>query len=145
MVRWLRNNLVCCLGIASLLALLQIESATPIVRMQRAAADQAPAALPTTSASTLESNGISVLPHGWRRTANGWEHVSSWQRATSRPLAELVLIQCRREPAWVQQALKLLREISPVTFAMLQLTLISAIIWVADTHKKTRPEFSGRA
>jgi hypothetical protein len=131
---WMRNNLVCAVGVACLLVGLQMGSTVPLVQMKQASAD------PIATAT----DGISVPPHGWRRTINGWEHVSAWRSPSSRPLGEIVSIQRQREPAWLQQSLRRLRELPPLIFALFQLTAIAAIIWVADAHKKTRPEISNR-
>jgi hypothetical protein len=124
--RWLRSNLVCVFVAGCLLLVLRVESTVPVIRMKQANADSV----------VRSEEGISVPPQGWRRTANGWEHVSGWQQLASRPLGELVLNQRRREPVWIQTALRTLRQLPPLTFALLQLTAIAAIVWVAEARKK---------
>ena len=42
-----------------------------------------------------------VPPQGWRRTRDGWEHVSTW-RPLGRPLGEIVMEQEAREPGWMK-------------------------------------------
>ncbi len=132
--RWLRGNLICVFVAGCLLLLLHVELTVPVVRMKQAHAGP----------SVTPQVGVSVLPKGWRRTSNGWEHVSHWRNPASLPLGELVVSQRQREPVLIQKILRSLREVPPLAFAMLQLTAIAAIVWVAEEQKKTRSEISGR-
>ena len=127
LTRWLFSNLVCVTVLGCLLVLLRFESTTPVIPMTQATAD-------TLTAVTEVG---SIPPQGWRRTANGWEHTSHWRSRSSRPLAELILIQRDREPAWAQKGLHVLRELPPLTYAMFQLTAIAAIVWVAESRTRT--------
>lgn len=124
--RWLRSNLICVAVASCLLIALRGESNVPVVRMAQAHADPI----------VRTDQGISVPPQGWRRTANGWEHVSGWRTPAALPLGELVTIQQRREPAWMQSAMRTLRELPPLAFAFLQLTCIAAIVLSAEARKE---------
>ena len=129
--RWLRSNLVCVAVAGCLLVALRGESNVPVIRMTQANAE-----------SIVHTDaGISVLPQGWRRTANGWEHVSRWQNPASLPLGELVLNQQQREPAWMKAVLRTLRMLPPLAFALMQLTAIAMIVWVAEARKKRDQKF----
>ncbi len=137
---WLRSNLICVLVALCLLAAVRVESTVPVIRMPQMSAQS------TTAIADRHAQGFSVVPQGWRRTVNGWEYASGWQQfSSSRPLAELVSIQQAREPAWIQNGMRWLRELSPLTFAVLQLLAITAIVWSAEIRKKRPAEISASA
>jgi hypothetical protein len=81
-----------------------------------------------------------VLPHGWRRTDQGWEDVSKW-RTSARPLAEIIVQQEARESASVQSALASLHGIPPLAFALLQIAAVAGIVAVSRNEhaERTRP------
>lgn len=66
-----------------------------------------------------------VVPRGWRKTAKGWEHTSTWQIGS--PLAEIWLRQRQRENHWLTDFFRWLRMVPPLAYAGLQVIAISAI------------------
>ena len=74
-----------------------------------------------------DDQGFAVPPEGWRRTKDGWEHVSTW-RPVPRPLGEIVLEQEKREPAWMKSALAGVRGIPPLAFGLFQMTAIAVVV-----------------
>ncbi len=163
--RWLRSHFVCMLSLAIFLVLLRMPSTQPREREARAdlsePKDPQPGEHPLSSSDSslrsgdpsLRSGGEASLPpeteviylqtrsanpvppQGWRRTDRGWEHVSTW-RKIGRPLAEIVMDQQKREPGWVNSGLASIRELPPLAFAMLQITAISAIFWLAGRDRR---------
>lgn len=67
------------------------------------------------------------LPQGWRRTTDGWQHTSDWW-ASGKSINTLIEEQQAREPQWIQRTLERLRRTPPLTFAMMQLTVIAAVV-----------------
>lgn len=102
---------------------------------------------PVTFGESLESEPetlahgrpVPVAPEGWRRTIDGWEHVSTWL-PIARPLGEIVLEQEAREPIWVRAGLAKVRRVPPLAFAMLQIAAISAIVGIARTEQRKDPK-----
>ena len=77
-------------------------------------------------------------PQGWRRTAEGWEHTSSWFKKPQ-ALSELIADQEAREPAWIGQLLAVIRGVSPILYSMAQIALIAMILWLhqdGETEEK---------
>ena len=150
--RWLRSHFVCVMSLAAFLVLLRMPSAQPREREARkelaelredlrssdpsnGLGDEA-SLPPETEVIYLQARGANpVPPQGWRRTDRGWEHVSTWRRI-GRPLAEIVMDQQDREPGWVNSGLARIRELPPLAFAMLQITAISAIFWLAGRDRR---------
>ncbi len=124
LIRWLLSNLVCVAAFACVLTFLRVTSTSPSIPIGTATADSL----------AIDKDPGSIPPQGWRRTANGWENVSQWRSRPTLPLAELILIQKGREPAWIQHVLQLLRDVSPLTYALLQITTIAAIVWIAESR-----------
>lgn len=131
--RWLRSNLVCCLAIVGILLMIRQDSVvTPrtlaTVRADIHPEDEPSGPLPPESELVLLDAYPSnpVAPQGWRRTANGWEHVSTWR--LSRPLGEIIRTQRAREPVWIQFTLARLRDIPPWIYALLQIAAITMIV-----------------
>ena len=77
-----------------------------------------------------------VAPEGWRRTDQGWEHVSTW-RPAARPLGEIIETQVDQEPAWMRDLLERLRKVPPLMFALIQITAIAAIVNVARNQSES--------
>lgn len=70
-----------------------------------------------------------VPPVGWRRTATGWQHVSTWRpfsiERTS--LAEQVVSQREAEPRWLRDMTASLRRTPPGCFALAQLLAVGLL------------------
>ena len=92
----------------------------------------------TTPAPKTDAQGHAVPPEGWRRTKDGWEHVSTW-RPTARPLGEIVLQQEMREPKWMKSALAGVRGIPPLAFGLFQITAIAVIVNVTQRRNEVVP------
>lgn len=75
-----------------------------------------------------------VPPVGWRRTSQGWEHVSHWPTAP-RSLNELIIDQRAEEPAWVQACFRQLGSVSPLAFAMFQISAVALIVTAAEIKR----------
>jgi hypothetical protein len=74
------------------------------------------------------------IPVGWRRTAFGWEHTSNWL-APDKSIDHWIEEQKSREPAWIQRALALIRNTPPLVFAVMQLSMITAVVLIT-TRKR---------
>ena len=76
-----------------------------------------------------------VAPDGWRRTSDGWEHVSNWPSIKS--INQLIAEQHEMEPEWIRSVFGKLRGISPLMVALLQITAIATIVNVAKSRTVT--------
>jgi hypothetical protein len=146
--RWLRNNLVCILAIVGCVAIIRIEGIDTLETMNPVRADhsevdhsevdhsevdhsevvasrQLPAETELVLLTSRRPNPIA--PQGWRRTAQGWEHVSNWP-PLPRPLGEIIMRQQEREPAWIRFTLATIRGIPPLAFGMIQIAAIAAVV-----------------
>jgi hypothetical protein len=137
--RWLYSNLLCFLAIAFFLMAIRFESSVPLAAMdQRVPGDPFELAMsvPPETAPVLPTSRSrhAVAPEGWRRTARGWEHVSTWP-ALPRPLGEIIRHQQDREPLWIQFILGTLRNVPPLAFALLQIVTVAAIVMLAKPRK----------
>ncbi len=83
----------------------------------------------------------SVPPSGWRKTNRGWERVSTWA-GYGPPINELIHTQKASEPAWAQVVFARLTNVSPITIALIQIFLITAIC--AAANSKLNPGFFSR-
>lgn len=148
--RWVRSNLVCVLAIICFLIAIRNETPVPFVSISQVQADQSVAlrsadlppedlgtALPPETKLVLlgSRRPNPVAPEGWRRTDQGWEHVSTW-RPIPRPLDEIIATQVDREPAWIRNILDRLRSVPPLMFALIQVTAIAAIVNVAGNKNR---------
>jgi hypothetical protein len=148
--RWLGTQLICTSVAMAILLWLRIGSGVPIkplpsplpIATAQAASNQSLAV--TSQPAAAMGNGVSVAPQGWRRTVNGWEHVSQWQLPPPRPLQEWISVQQQREPDWAEATLQRLRDLPPVNYALFQLTAIVGIVWLAEVGKKRRGVLADR-
>jgi hypothetical protein len=137
--RWLRGNLICCLAIVCFALAIRFDpSVSPepmkLARASLARGYNALIASPPDDRLPPESELIlltsrpanPIAPQGWRRTDQGWEHVSTW--SLPRPLGEIIEGQRDREPAWLQLTLARLRDVPPLVFGMLQIAAIALIV-----------------
>ncbi|MEM8910630.1 MAG: hypothetical protein AAGC97_02590 [Planctomycetota bacterium] len=119
------------------------------VREASLAQDRHPVAAPGTQGtsrsdmpvdpSTLPVQGRAVPPVGWRRTADGWQHVSTWLMTGRPSLGQLIHTQRKQEPVWMQQWMQAIRQVPPQWFAMGQIALIIAVVAVARSRSSTEP------
>jgi hypothetical protein len=157
--RWLCSNLVCCFAICGFLLLVGFQSDRPGelqartgVRLQ---AEEQTLRQAVAFSDDLQDRAIGadllqpnselallsgqhpnpVAPEGWRRTSEGWEHVSTWQ-PIARPLGEIVMEQKAREPIWIRAGLAKVRDVPPLAFALLQIAAISAIVGLSRTERR---------
>lgn len=118
---WLRNNLIGFVAIVGIIAIFRFGTANSLPhRFDHLAFQQIAFPSPVAIA-----NPTAVLPEGWRRTAHGWEHVSTW-----RPMAtpQAAIAAGKKSSNWIDQILGRIQKISPVMFALIQITAIAAII-----------------
>ena len=141
--RWLANNIVCVLAIVCFLVTIRLATSVPPATIKRASADRSAVMqgdLPPETDRVLPNSRERnpVAPEGWRRTDQGWEHVSTWP-PIPRPLFEIIQSQQDREPAWIQLLLAKLRNVPPLIFALIQVTAIAVIV-NARGSKQNSPE-----
>ncbi len=128
--RWLRAQAFCVVVLVCVL--LAMRASTPERLKGEPEANRIQA---NSVALEQMSRPISVAPEGWRRTRNGWEHVSTWRSVATRPLAEIIESQRQAEPAWIQAGLLKIREVPPLMFALIQITSIAVIVNVLREEK----------
>ncbi len=75
-----------------------------------------------------------VVPLGWRRTKQGWEHTSTWM-LSNLTINQWIATQHDREPAWIRAGFSKLRSIPPLMVATLQIAAI-AVITNIDRHRR---------
>lgn len=96
----------------------------------------------TIAVVTISPSGVkSVMPAGWRRTKNGWEHVSTWTNLglpTTSSINELISQQQAREPQWIRVAMARLSRVPPLMIAVMQITAIAAIVFVSESRRRER-------
>jgi hypothetical protein len=139
--RSLRNNLLCCLAITAFVLAIRSEQATTLSAAKRAQADSPTPAImvsdspPETQAVLLTSTSpIARAPEGWRRTEQGWEHVSNW--SLPRSLGDIIESQQRREPVWAQFTLDLLNAVPPLVYGLIQIAAITVIVNIGGRRKR---------
>ncbi|MEM9368778.1 MAG: hypothetical protein AAGD07_22535 [Planctomycetota bacterium] len=86
-----------------------------------------------TSVAATPAGGITrraVPPIGWRRTVDGWQHVSTWRANPMAriPLPQQILAQQSREPLWCRNLFAWLRSVPPLGFAATQLVIVFLIV-----------------
>ena len=135
--RWLaarlRVNLRCMLGIGLLCAAIHAAPPTPVV--------PANTKMPIPTVVVAENGTKTVMPVGWRRTKNGWEHVSTWPSfggAKAASINELIARQRDREPQWIRTAMARISNVPPLMVALIQITAIAAIVFVAESYRRDR-------
>lgn len=75
-----------------------------------------------------------TIPQGMRRTKNGWEDASRWNISLDfqdRSIESWITDQRQREPGWVRQMFAEIRSTPPLMFAVIQITMIAAIVHVS--------------
>lgn len=119
------------LGIGVLCTLIHTESPFSVVPVE--------SAIPIRTVSVSDAGTKTVLPVGWRRTKNGWEHVSTWSEfAVPAPASinELIARQHDREPRWMRTLMTRISRIPPLMIALIQITAIAAIVFVAESRRR---------
>lgn len=84
---------------------------------------------PSEVARSAQTAPRAVPPRGWRRTSNGWEHVSTWSTIPARTvtLNDHIIAQRDAEPIWLRQAMRALRGIHPSYFALGQILAVGTL------------------
>lgn len=118
--RWLRGNLICMLVCGCLLMMLRMETSVRPSSI-RVAAD-------------VTATHPAIIPQGWRRTQDGWEHTTTW-RTRIWPRA-VDLDESPAQPWWIQGTLAMLRAVPPLVFAIVQIALIAIIVAAASRLKR---------
>ncbi|MCM2373211.1 hypothetical protein [Aporhodopirellula aestuarii] len=126
---WMLRRLRVTLGIAVILFAVQTVSAVSRTGWS----------VRTTSEETKPSmteQPRAVLPQGWRRTASGWQHVSTWSAIPDQTLSltEHVIAQRDAEPPWLREGMAMLRQIHPGWIAIAQLTAVG-VLFLASRHQ----------
>lgn len=102
-----------------------------------------PAALPVPESKPPAQNPSlsgAAIPHGYRRTVNGWEDASQWGIVENDPAAieHWMQVQRNREPQWARRTLEQIRTTSPAIVALVQVLAITVILrakrWIANAH-----------
>ncbi len=96
------------------------------------------------SAQTIRSGATSgevkvreVMPTGWRRTVNGWEHTSHWQRHShAQQLQHWIHVSHRHESPQVIAAMTELQQLHPLVYAITLLTFTSAVVWISSLRRQ---------
>ena len=78
-----------------------------------------------------------VIPDGWRKTKDGWQHTSSWPHLKG-SLSEIVTInqliaqQQASEPPWTRQIMLWLASVPPLAIAVAQILAIWMIVKITN-------------
>jgi hypothetical protein len=137
--RWLRSNVSFFVVATTLLIAVQYQPEMPLGPRVSASdgdlhrGDSRFAA--TEPGPPAQGQPNSVAPQGWRRTSDGWEHVSTWPSIKS--INQLIAEQHDLEPEWIRVVFGKLRRISPLMVALLQITAIATIVNVAKSRVVT--------
>lgn len=148
-IAWMLRRLRTTMWLAGLLIGVQTLSALPSARtsqdpigpvpatpVQRIAAQPSQMSASIGQQVSVSKGARAVLPTGWRRTANGWQHVSSWAAATRRvPLSQRVVAQRNAHPVWMRKAMDSIRQIPPGSFALAQLASVGLLFWLVNRKK----------
>ena len=81
----------------------------------------------------LPSGAVAVAPSGWRKTADGWQHVDSWHDVPTMTMRES-LDRRRRHTTPLGQSLGRLSQISPWNIAAAQIMCIAVIFRVSKWY-----------
>ena len=137
--RWiatrLRTHVRCMLGIGLLCVVIQAGSPATMVPAE----SNYPVEVVTISQTGVKS----VMPSGWRRTKNGWEHVSTWTNfglPAALSINELIEQQRAREPQWIRFAMARISRVPPLMIALIQIAAIVAIVFVSDSIRRERKQ-----
>ncbi len=132
--RWLRSNLLLLAAATMLLITAGTKPDIPIMPIHAAstAAEFDDVELPPeTELVLLESRRPNpVAPQGWRKTKDGWEHVSTWPQP-GKSINQWIDTQHDQEPPWLRHTFARLRTISPLMIALMQITAIALIVNVS--------------
>jgi hypothetical protein len=134
--RWLRSNVSFFVVAVTLLVAVRYQPEMPVgPRVSASGGDLDRSQfrpLETSPGPPVDDHPTAVAPEGWRRTSDGWEHVSSWPSIKS--INQLIAEQHELEPEWARVTFSKLRRISPLMVALLQITAIAAIVNVAKSR-----------
>ncbi|EMI58526.1 hypothetical protein RSSM_00053 [Rhodopirellula sallentina SM41] len=95
---------------------------------------------------SAQSAPRAVPPRGWRRTSNGWEHVSTWSTLPTRTvtLNDHIIAQRDAEPIWLRNAARVLRGIHPSYFALGQILAAGTLFVLSRRRGDQRCPHPGR-
>ncbi len=137
--RWLRSNLAFATAGMTLMIAMQYQPNMPTAPAHEAisetsfdSSEQLPAETELVLLTSRPQNP--VAPEGWRRTRDGWEHVSTWD-TVGQSINQLIAAQQEREPAWLRVAFAKIRRIPPLMIAMMQITAIAVIVNVSRSRR----------
>ena len=131
-----RTHVRCMLGMGVLCAVIHAGAPVPLVP----AGSNDPIEIVTVSPTGVKS----VMPTGWRRTKNGWEHVSTWTNLglpSAASINELIGQQQAREPRWIRMAMARISRVPPLMIALIQIAAIAAIVFVSESRRRDRNVF----
>lgn len=130
---WMRRRLRTTLCLGALL--LGVQTLSALTNPTRADRDNGQTSEhPTLASQESAPQGVrrAVLPVGWRRTAQGWQHVSTWRRVARNELtlSQRIVAQQRAEPLWLRAGLAKIRRTPPGCFAMAQLLAVGILFLI---------------
>lgn len=161
-VAWMRRRLRTTIGLGTILLCMQTLSAIPIHgEPDRARAENVPSlpsydppaiALPPSESPSLAASspyvhvsepapkGRAVPPTGWRRTAQGWQHVSTWGPVTDDlSIGQRIIAQRDSETVWLNHFLTKIRRTPPGCFAIAQLLCVGILLMTVRIAKLWAP------
>ncbi len=78
-----------------------------------------------------------VMPTGWRRTVNGWENTSHWQRhSQAQQLQHWIHVSRQHESPRVIAAMAELQQLHPLLHATCLLAFTSAVFWISSLRRQ---------
>jgi len=83
-----------------------------------------------------------AIPHGMRRTKNGWEDATLWSLPRSLEPDSIngwIDKQRNQEPGWVRRAFAEIRETPPWMVAAMQISAIAAIVGIGRRSRTEQP------
>lgn len=143
---WMLRRLLRCFLLVCMFGVLNVVSgqwSSGLTQSSRTMSVSPRASKPDVSSETsphrpsTSGKGRAVLPLGWRRTAQGWQHVSTWTKPLE-PLPSLherILAQRAAEPSWVRRLMSVIRSIPPIGIAILQLAAIGLVVRTAALRR----------
>ncbi len=133
--RWLRSNLTVTGIIATLLLVAAAQPNFRVATNDSATADEVAPAVEVLDDEAM-ARLVAVAPQGWRKTADGWEHVSTWNMPT-KSLNDWIEEQEAAEPKWIRGTFDHIRQVSPIIIGMLQLTMIALVVNATRNEPKS--------
>ncbi len=99
---------------------------------------------PTLPKTSLRIHRQAVPPVGWRRTADGWQHVSSWQtHVDSISLSQRMIAQRESQPDWLRHTMTYIRRTPPGCFALAQIGGVALLFLIVGRRKHSNRKTHG--